>query len=93
MATNKASGRVLPDLKAANKREAELLAQIEALKAQVATGGTKETTLTIEQYQGKPVIHFQGAFRPFHMGLGKLTVIVNNLDAIKRFIASKGKAI
>jgi hypothetical protein len=90
---NQSKPRVLPDLNT-------LAARLEALEAENAKlreaneASTKVPTVTIEDYQGKPVLHFQnGNFRPFHMGLGKFKVLKMFEKEIDTFIKTNGKKV
>lgn len=81
--------RILPDLQAEQAaRIAELEAQLEAAK-----GKATETSIEIQDYKGKPVLYFQGPFRPFHMGQAKCKVMLANVRAIENFVKTGGKKI
>lgn len=83
------SSRVLPDLSALQAQLDALKAENEALKA----ASTKATRVEITEYQGRPTLHFQGNFKPFHAGMSKLKAIMELETQVKTFIASEGKKI
>lgn len=85
--TNSKTARILKDLSAMSDADKQALL--------VALGGSvgKTPSVTIQDYKGKPVLYFEGNFRPFHMGMSKLKVAMANKDKIEAFIASGGKKI
>lgn len=85
LAQAKKSPRILPDVAALQARIAELEA--------AQSSGTKTTTVTLGEYKGKPTLSFEGNFRPFHMGMSKCRVIMDQAEVVKRFIKSNGKSI
>lgn len=81
---------VIRDLKSAQTQILALMAELEATKKLVKS---TETKIEIQDYKGKPVLSFTGAFRPFHVGSSKLKAIIEMEAGVKKFLETKGKAI
>ncbi len=84
------ANRVLRDL-TADARIAQLEAQL--AEAQAMAGKPTVTSVELQEYKGKPVLYFQGPFRPFHMGQAKARVLLDNQAVLKAFVVSKGTKI
>lgn len=51
----------------------------------------KQTTTHIAMFKGRPVITFNGEFRPFSFGLRKATVILEKVDDVIHFVDNNKK--
>ena len=56
----------------------ELEDELARLKGQIV--------VTEDEYKGRPILKFSGAFRPFSMGLTKCRVILKSMDKIREFV-------
>jgi hypothetical protein len=57
------------------------------LRAQAAgTSQPKETTTHVTMWKGHPVIRFEGAFKPFSLGLKKASIVLEKLDDVRFFV-------
>jgi hypothetical protein len=81
----KTQPRILTDL-TAQRRIAELE---QALAA--AQSGQKVPQVTEQEYKGRPVLYFEGNFRPFHAGMGKLSAIEDNRATVLAFLKRHAK--
>jgi len=66
-----------------DKRIKELEEELARLKGQVV--------VTEDEYMGRPILRFSGAFKPFSLGLTKCRVILKSIDKIKEFVEKYDK--
>lgn len=74
----------------------DLVQRIEALEAENMRlrqlhglkdpNAKKPTTSHITMYKGHPVIQFEGAFRPFALGLKKASIVLEKIDDVRFFV-------
>jgi hypothetical protein len=76
-----------------NQSAAELQAEIARLREQLAVAKSSEKVMTVTEgeYKGSPTLTFEGAFKPFTLGLGKLATIVKASKEIAAFVQKHGK--
>ncbi len=75
------------------KRIAALELENAKLKTQLGhqTPTVKQTTTHVATWKGHPVLHFEGNFRPFAVGLKKCSLILERLEDVKFFVESKNE--
>jgi len=56
----------------------ELEEELARLKGQIV--------VTEDEYMGRPVLRFSGAFKPFSLGLSKCRIILKTIDKIREFV-------
>ena len=61
-----------------DKKIRELEEELARLKGQIV--------VTEDEYMGRPILRFSGAFKPFSLGLSKCRVIIKSIDKIKEFV-------
>lgn len=94
MAANKnQNARILKDLTSmtADQLKAKIL-ELEAQNEALASGH-KPASVELQDYKGSPVLYFQGSFKPFHAGLGKLGAMLEMLPQVEAFVKSGGKKV
>ena len=69
-----------------------LLARIQELEtAAKKAPSAKETTITLSEYKGHPVVKFEGNFRPFNLGFGKIRAVLEMADRLKKVMDEHAK--
>ncbi|MEX0727264.1 MAG: hypothetical protein WD065_13405 [Planctomycetaceae bacterium] len=71
------------------RRLKELEAENAQLRRHINLPGkteTKPTTTHVAMWKGHPVIRFEGAFRPFGLGLRKAAIILEKIDDVRFFV-------
>lgn len=77
--------------------EQEMLKRLQELEEEnarlrnAAKLATPKTTVTESEYKGHPTLNFEGAFRPFSLGLKKLLVIREVWPEIEAFLERHGE--
>ncbi len=66
------------DIDDKDRRIRELEEELARLKGQIV--------VTEDEYMGRPVLRFSGAFKPFTLGLTKCRIILKSIDKIKEFV-------
>ena len=80
----------------APKDEQEMLKRLRELEEEnarlrsAAKWATPKTTVTESEYKGHPTLNFEGAFRPFSLGLKKLRVIREAWPEVETFLERHG---
>ena len=78
------------DEQAILKRMRELEEENARLRS-AAQSATPKPTVTESEYKGHPTLNFEGAFRPFSLGLKKLEVIQAVWPDVEAFLARHGE--
>ena len=69
-----------------------LLAKIARLeKKKEKAASSKPTTITLGEYKGHPVVKFEGGFRPFNLGFGKIRAVLSMADELKAMMEEHSK--
>jgi hypothetical protein len=70
------------------RRLTDLERENQRLRQQVQSGQPekKETTTHVGMYKGRPVISFEGAFRPFTLGIRKASVVLEKITEVQHFV-------
>lgn len=68
---------------------AALLARIAELESSMPA--PKETTITLGEYRGHPVVKFTGNFRPFNLGFGKIRAVLGMAEQLKAMMDEHAK--
>ena len=77
--------------------EQEMLKRLRELEEEnarlrsAATLATPKPTVTESEYKGHPTLNFEGAFRPFSLGLKKLLVIREVWPEVETFLERHGE--
>lgn len=50
------------------------------------SGKAREVVTVVGTYKGFPILRFEGPFRPFCIGVGKASAILEKLDDIRFFV-------
>ena len=68
--------------------------RLQSLLAAKSSGAapTKSTTTYVDLWQGKPILRFDGEFKPFGIGWKKASVILECIDALKFFVENNKDA-
>ena len=57
-----------------------------------AATDAKKTTTYVDLWQGKPILRFDGEFKPFGIGWKKASVILECIDSLKIFVENNKDA-
>lgn len=77
--------------------EQEMLKRLRELEEEnarlrsAAKGSAPKPTVTESEYKGHPTLNFEGAFRPFSLGLKKLLVIREVWPEVEAFLERHGE--
>lgn len=74
------------------KRMRELEEENARLRSATPSAPPKQPAVTESEYKGHPTLTFEGAFRPFSLGLKKLQVIQAVWPEVEAFLARHGAA-
>jgi hypothetical protein len=82
--------------KADEQEMLERLRELEEENARLrsaAKSATPKPTVTESEYKGHPTLNFEGAFRPFSLGLKKLLVIREVWPEVEAFLERHGETL